>query len=196
MGWLKLQHNQLSGPTQDTDATPAKTSGSKSDAVHIEAIGEPGTESPIPRPTPKDETLCRSQPLPFADAATPNDQLPFISASRVAAESSSSSNTNSQPDERGENNNRRRLWIVINDIVYDCTDFARSHHPGGAAPIEQLAGGDCSWQFWRFHAAEHLRDYGWGLRVGRTAAKGVRNRFGEERPRYVGLRGLDSAQDW
>ncbi|KAB2578312.1 Cytochrome b5 [Lasiodiplodia theobromae] len=195
MGWLKLQHNQLSGPTQDTDATPAKTSGSKSDAVHIEAIDEPGTESPIPPPTPKDETLRPSQPpLPFADAATPNDQLPFISASRVAAESSRT-NTNSQPDERGENNNRRRLWIVIDAIVYDCTDFARSqHHPGGAAPIEQLAGGDCSWQFWRFHAAEHLRDYGWGLRVARTA--GVRNKFGEKRPRYVGLRGLDSAQDW
>ncbi|KAL1614078.1 hypothetical protein SLS54_010009 [Diplodia seriata] len=170
------------------DPTPTKEPSFRPEANHIEPIDEPDLK---PRPS--------IQPFPFADAATPNAQLPFIPASKVAAESSSTNNNNNNNAKEGKPQGTtpptaRRLLIVIDAIVYDCTDFARSQHPGGSAVIESLAGSDCSWQFWRFHSAQHLRDVGRGLRVGRTA--GVRNRFGEERAKYVGLGGLDSGQDW
>jgi cytochrome b involved in lipid metabolism len=82
-----------------------------------------------------------------------------------------------------------RTWIVVDNVIYDCTEFI-SEHPGGETVIDSFAGQDCSWQFWRFHNATHVRDSGRPLRVGRTA--GVKNRFAE-RPRFVGLRKKD---DW
>jgi cytochrome b involved in lipid metabolism len=80
-----------------------------------------------------------------------------------------------------------RVWIVVDNIVYDCTTFLHEH-PGGNTVIESFAGQDCSWQFWRFHNRQHMRDSGLGLRVGRT--EGVKNLFAE-RARFVGLRKLD-----
>lgn len=106
-----------------------------------------------------------SQPL-----QTPDSQLPFISPTTVA---------NVTAD-------RRVLWLVIDNIIYDCTDFI-SEHPGGTAVIESFVGKDCSWQFWRFHGREHMESHGRGLRVGRT--KGVKNPY-KERVRWVGLRRL------
>lgn len=85
----------------------------------------------------------------------------------------------------------RRLWIVIDNIVYDCTKFA-DEHPGGSTVIESFSGEDCSWQFWRFHRKDHLREFGRPLRVGR--ANGVANRF-KEQLRFVGLRGLGSSDE-
>lgn len=38
------------------------------------------------------------------------------------------------------------LWIVIDNVVFDCTDFVNKH-PGGATVIESFNGEDCSWQF-------------------------------------------------
>jgi cytochrome b involved in lipid metabolism len=80
-----------------------------------------------------------------------------------------------------------RTWIVVDNIVYDCTDFVLEH-PGGETVICSFAGQDCSWQFWRFHNSKHMETSGRPLRVGRTA--GVKNRF-VERPRFLGLRRRD-----
>ncbi|KAL2847854.1 cytochrome b5-like heme/steroid binding domain-containing protein [Aspergillus pseudoustus] len=38
------------------------------------------------------------------------------------------------------------LWIVIDDVVYDCTHFVKSHS-GGDAVIRRFAGKDCSCMF-------------------------------------------------
>ena len=105
------------------------------------------------------------------------------------------------------------LWlgIVIDEIVYDCTNFVHEH-PGGTTVIESFGGAECSctttcfhrelcsfeslnsdWlfhagQFWRFHSKYHLREHGHGLRLGRSP--GIINKFKEPRS-YVGLRGLE-----
>lgn len=110
-------------------------------------------------------TLRLNTPTPNPTSDTTS--LPFISPQRVSAARDS-----------------RLLWIVIDNIVYDCTEFA-SAHPGGADVIESFSGSDCSWQFWRFHAGDEMREFGEPLRIGYT--KGVANKF-KERPRFVGLR--------
>lgn len=102
--------------------------------------------------------------------------LPFISAAEVR-----SCDGKSGP-----------LWIVVDNIVYDCTDFALDH-PGGAGVIQSFGGKDCSWQFWRFHNDVHMKDFGRELRIGRT--EGIKNPF-KEPPRFLGLRRIGfGAQD-
>lgn len=96
----------------------------------------------------------------------PDAKLPFICSSIVSASATTG-----------------RHWIVIDDVVYDCTDFI-AEHPGGQEVLKPFKGLDCSWQFWRFHGKREMQDAR-ELRVGRTA--GVRNKF-KERPRFVGLR--------
>ncbi|OJJ69692.1 hypothetical protein ASPBRDRAFT_46049 [Aspergillus brasiliensis CBS 101740] len=75
-----------------------------------------------------------------------------------------------------------RAWIVVDNIVYDCTKFI-NEHPGGETVIRSFVGEDCSWQFWRFHEQAIMEQWGRPLRVGRT--EGVRNRF-KEIPKYFG----------
>ncbi|THZ82601.1 hypothetical protein D6C84_05681 [Aureobasidium pullulans] len=120
-----------------------------------------------------------SQPLRYPPVSEdlPDNKLPLIPASTVIDKNS-----------RGD-----RLWIVMDDIIYDCTDFASSH-PGGSTVIQSFDGKDCSWQFWRFHTRKHMRDSGRALRIGRT--KGVENPY-KEPPRYVGLRKIGYIdEDW
>lgn len=75
-------------------------------------------------------------------------------------------------------------WIVVNEIVYDCTDFIQQH-PGGDTVIRSFIGEDCSWQFWRFHSKAIMETSGRPLRIGRT--QGIKNRFPEP-PRFNGPR--------
>ncbi|KAJ9158219.1 hypothetical protein NKR19_g3546 [Coniochaeta hoffmannii] len=103
------------------------------------------------------------RPVP---ASLSKEELPFITASTVMASATSG-----------------RHWIVIDDIVYDCTNFI-TEHPGGQEVLKPFQGYDCSWQFWRFHGKQEMAQAK-ELRVGRTA--GVKNKF-KERPRFVGLR--------
>lgn len=76
------------------------------------------------------------------------------------------------------------LWIVIDDIIYDCGEYLESH-PGGPDVLQPFWSSDCSWQFRRFHPKGTLREHGNAFRIGRTS--GVPNKF-KERPRFVGLR--------
>lgn len=99
-------------------------------------------------------------------ASVADDELPFIPSSVVSASATS-----------------KRHWLVINDIIYDCTEFI-SEHPGGQDVLQPFRGHDCTWQFHRFHGKGEL-ELGRELRVGRTL--GVTNKF-KERPRFVGLR--------
>lgn len=84
------------------------------------------------------------------------------------------------------------LWIVIDNIVYDCGTFV-DEHPGGPDVMQPFWSSDCSWQFRRFHSEGTLHEHGKALRVGRTS--GVKNKF-KERPRFVGLRQLGCRDGW
>jgi cytochrome b involved in lipid metabolism len=110
-----------------------------------------------------------SNPISYkpASIATDNDALPFIDAETIA--------------DACQNGH---LWVIIDDIIYDCTEFVHNH-PGGARVIESFRGSNCTWQFWRFHSEKDLTEFGRSLRIGRT--RGIRNKF-KEPPRYVGLR--------
>lgn len=76
--------------------------------------------------------------------------------------------------------------IVIDEIVYDCTQFILQH-PGGQEIIKSFAGGECTWQFWRFHGKKVMEEFGRPLRIGRTM--GLKNKF-KEPVRFVGLKRL------
>ncbi|KAJ4051410.1 hypothetical protein NW761_014775 [Fusarium oxysporum] len=104
------------------------------------------------------------KPVP---TTTEDNALPFIEAETVA-----------------DACRNGHLWVIIDDIIYDCTEFVHNH-PGGARVIESFRGSNCTWQFWRFHSQKDLTDFGRPIRVGRT--KGIRNKF-KEPPRFVGLR--------
>ncbi|KAM5367866.1 hypothetical protein ACJZ2D_009777 [Fusarium nematophilum] len=106
-----------------------------------------------------------------ASINTPDDELPLIDASVVLV--------------AGETG---LLWVVIDDIVYDCTIFV-DKHPGGSRVLESFRSSNCSWQFWRFHGKKDMMEFGRPLRIGRT--EGIQNRF-KEPPRFVGLRKLGS----
>ncbi|OCL08901.1 cytochrome b5, partial [Glonium stellatum] len=94
---------------------------------------------------------------------TPDNQLPFIPASEVTSKAAST-------------HLGAELWIVIDNIVYDCSGFVHEH-PGGESIIRNFQGQNCSWQFWRFHGRKELAEFGVGIRVGRT--EGIGNRFRE-----------------
>jgi cytochrome b involved in lipid metabolism len=85
------------------------------------------------------------------------------------------------------------VWIVIDNIIYDCTAFMEEH-PGGRSIIQSFKGEDCSWQFWRIHTKDHLEEFGRELRIGRCQKGTIQNRYAEV-PRYVGLRSLSEMHD-
>ncbi|KAJ5674305.1 uncharacterized protein N7477_004239 [Penicillium maclennaniae] len=104
------------------------------------------------------------------DTFVPDADLPFIPAAVVRDQKLS------HLDGQG------RAWIVVDNVVYDCTKFI-NEHPGGETVIQSFVGEDCSWQFWRFHDKTVMEQWGRPLRVGRT--EGIRNRF-KEIPKYFG----------
>ncbi|KUL81496.1 hypothetical protein ZTR_09991 [Talaromyces verruculosus] len=116
---------------------------------------------------------------PFAEESVANENLPLIKPDEVA----------SMEQRRSKGCDDGRTWIVIDQVVYDCTDYM-PEHPGGKAILENFSGQCCSWQFWRFHNRLHMDTYGRKLRIGRTY--GVRNRFIEP-PRYIGLQKMEDA---
>lgn len=68
------------------------------------------------------------------------DELSYIPAQEV----------NPKNGQSGES-----LWLVIDEIVYDCTSLV-DQHPGGKAVLESFAGKDCSCEYMRCIQAEHV----------------------------------------
>ncbi|PSS27564.1 hypothetical protein M430DRAFT_94289 [Amorphotheca resinae ATCC 22711] len=62
------------------------------------------------------------------------------------------------------------LYIIIDDGVYDVTNFV-DEHPGGAKILKRVAGKDATKQFWKYHNEGVLKKYGGKLRVGSVAEK-------------------------
>lgn len=163
MGWLKATSGARPRAVLEFSQKHAEDSYSE----HVEDISlesEVISKDQVPR------YLC-------VDITVADEDLPFIPASEVQARKTS----------------KTELWIVVDDVVYDCSVFV-DEHPGGVQVIESFRGEECSWQFWRFHNKIHMNDFGRPLRVGRTS--GIQNRF-KERPRYYGLKKLGHAgDDW
>ena len=169
MGWLSI-NNQSDAPT-----VPSIQIHTSND---IES--ESYNDAPEKTPTNIQTVKAACQHRPFQDLSSPDKNLPFIDPREVKA--TEQGRSMGLPD--------WRLWIVIDDVVYDCTDF-QHEHPGGRTIIQKFAGQSCGWQFWRFHSKSHMEEYGRKLRVGRTSEVG--NPY-KEPARYVGLRKL--GDDW
>lgn len=165
MGWLSLwchRREPCVFAHQSQTITNSKTS-----TEHVEII-EPGP--------PKSKLLPPRAPIlddqyPLQDVTVSDDALPFIPPNVVRSQ-------RSRADQQ-----HRRIWIVVDEIVYDCTNFVHEH-PGGDTVIRSFIGEDSSWQFWKFHSRLVMDTVGRPLRTGRT--EGIENRF-KEPPRYVGL---------
>ncbi|KAJ9609122.1 hypothetical protein H2200_006893 [Cladophialophora chaetospira] len=128
------------------------------------------------------KSLTGDKQYPFAPESTSDQALPFIAKELVLERSQNAkAKDKSGHSKRGEQGHE--FWIVIDMVVYDCSDFALEH-PGGEDVIMSFIGEDCSWQFWRLHGKSVMEQYGRALRVGRT--EGIKNRFPES-VRYVGL---------
>jgi cytochrome b involved in lipid metabolism len=167
MGWLTLRR-RAEAPAPSV--VPAEKIG-----VYAEHTEDIDTPSSPPQPGQPRRFLNTTYHL--AEPSAPDSALPYMSPKILSEleeqyKSSSASPPTSLP-----------VWIVINNVIYDCSDFIHEH-PGGSVVINSFVGQDCSWQFWRFHSKQHLVDHGRVLRVGKT--EGVRNRF-KEPARYVGL---------
>ncbi|KAJ5164193.1 Cytochrome b5 [Penicillium coprophilum] len=48
--------------------------------------------------------------------------------------------------EVSEHSTKKDLYLILNDKIYDCTDFAKEH-PGGEEVLLDLAGQDCTEAF-------------------------------------------------
>jgi len=185
MGWIRGRCAvKLAAPiSQNTSNTRGST---KETSEHVERVSSPGIDFenlPIDQQNEtKTEGKYKFQPL-----AISNQDLPFVPAEEVLSKRrpGALSGKTSHPEEK------KNYWIVVDNIVYDCTEFI-SEHPGGEQVILSFVGEDCSWQFWRFHGKSEMEQYGKELRIGRTS--GIANRF-KEPTRFVGLSRLGN-DDW
>ncbi|KAI9834652.1 MAG: hypothetical protein M1826_000054 [Phylliscum demangeonii] len=63
-----------------------------------------------------------------------------------------------------------KLWIVVDEDVYDLTTF-QTEHPGGRKVLQRVAGKDASKQFWQYHNEGILKKYKAQLQVGSLDTK-------------------------
>ncbi|KAL5000839.1 cytochrome b5-like heme/steroid binding domain-containing protein [Aspergillus recurvatus] len=201
MGWLTLRRRaNTHNPNTGTIPVTASVSASEKTGAYSEHAEDIPVESPTnAQQQPQVEVPSSSflgQSYVF-HPTTPDSDLPYIDSSILslvgqhwnkATSTTHSFSTASQASALEQ----PPAWIVIDNIVYDCTSFQHSH-PGGPAVICSFVGQDCSWQFWRFHGEEHMRNFARPLRIGRTS--GIRNRFTEP-PRYVGLSSALGDTEW
>lgn len=135
MGWLKKSGASFAPAKRDF------YQDLKAATQHIETVSlDPDTTSRpanTQRPSSSSSKTYNFVPFDVADS-----DLPFLPASEVKARAQSSLpvDASSEPSE---------LWIVVDNIVFDCSEFV-FNHPGGQQVIESFRGEDCSWQFWRF----------------------------------------------
>jgi len=90
---------------------------------------------------------------PVLSSRIKKEELPFIAAEDVKRQDGTAS---------------RRLWIVVDDTIYDCSEYIEKH-PGGRQIMRGFGGQDCSWQWWSFHGKSVMDKVAVKLRVGRTS---------------------------
>ena len=185
MGWISGNNRVLQVPGYDATGKP--------NASHIEDIQRElrGVEGTLPSSRPSLLARCPVE-YPFQQVDLPDSDLPFIPAA-VVTRMRRPRLTVPKADELDKFPQRQDWWIVIDGIVYDCTDFVLEH-PGGAQVIASFIGEDCSWQFWRFHSKTIMEEYGRELRIGRTDKENIVKRF-QEKKRWAGSRKLGT-DEW
>lgn len=193
MGWLKLARRPK---TQQTLSGPTTSTSNKAVLEHVDFIGGNDSWSPQIPEVSRLALNSTKRVYPCVSESTPNEDLPFIPAAEVLArrrteDGNSPLLASEALRDEVKSSSGRELWIVVDDVIYDCTEFIEDH-PGGEQVISSFIGEDCSWQFWRFHGKSEMDQYGHPLRVGRTT--GIKNRFPEP-VRYVGLARLGD-DDW
>ncbi|KAL8995012.1 MAG: hypothetical protein Q9188_006911 [Gyalolechia gomerana] len=62
------------------------------------------------------------------------------------------------------------LWIIVDEDVYDMTQF-QTEHPGGQKILQRVGGKDASKQFWKYHNESILKKYKGQLQVGSLDSK-------------------------
>jgi hypothetical protein len=175
MGWLQL------GPsTASRSAAPQLSSTTTVESLPGKG-GAAATHTEYSKPALTHLVGDPPKKYPFQPSELASTSLPFIPASVVTSKRRPGFTVR-----RTDTFDHTDLWIVVDNVVYDCSDFI-DEHPGGRQVIASFLGEDCSWQFWRFHGRKVMEKYGLPLRIGRT--EGVKNRF-EEKAKYVGLRRL------
>ena len=182
MGWLQLARKSQSHISLASNLTPKDNTGQTQHFAHVENVAQSDESS----------TALVDRKHPFVPETMSFHELPVIAKEEVLARRPcSSQETGKMNGVKAEESTNKARWIVIDNVVYDCTHFI-SEHPGGEQVIHSFVGEDCSWQFWRFHGKNVMEEYGLPLRIGRT--EGVKNRFAEP-SRYVGLSRLGD-DDW
>ncbi|PYH76943.1 cytochrome b5 [Aspergillus uvarum CBS 121591] len=63
------------------------------------------------------------------------------------------------------NTPEKGLYIIIDNNVFDVTNFV-DEHPGGAKILKRVAGKDATKQFWKYHNEGVLKKYTPKLKVG------------------------------
>ncbi|KAK5093992.1 hypothetical protein LTR16_007465, partial [Cryomyces antarcticus] len=131
MGWLKLKRqspnlpNLEARPPSPTTSTEEYT-GPESPAIlssnllHVKRAIEHVEHARV------SSGPATSKTRPFINTQVPTSDLPFIPASEVTAKGTHKGAASG-------------LWIVIDDIVYDCSEFA-NEHPGGDHVLESFRG--------------------------------------------------------
>ena len=129
MGWIR-------GPRPLQMPASAARERAKESIEHVEDISNV-VRHDIPavrHETSEPDTIYSFRPL-----TEPDKDLPFISAEIVRSKRrpGALSGKMNDPEES------RYYWIVVDDIVYDCSSFIMSH-PGGEQVILSFVGEDCS----------------------------------------------------
>ena len=134
MGWIRgLGPTKLAHETRDIH-----TSGSEAKAAvdHVENVrrspGEDAWYQPPDLQKPENK-------YPFQESTVADEDLPFISSEEVVSKRRPGA-LSCQAEQSKE---RKDYWIVVDEIVYDCTSFI-SDHPGGEQVILSFVGEDCS----------------------------------------------------
>lgn len=105
--------------------------------------------------SPVDADTIEGRPkYPFQAECTDDADLPFIPAAEIEAQANAA-----LLEDIKELRIKTNIWIVVDSIVYDCTQFVHDH-PGGVQVIRSFSGQDCSWQFWRFHDRALMQQQG------------------------------------
>ncbi|GAA5838812.1 hypothetical protein JCM11251_006747 [Rhodosporidiobolus azoricus] len=148
MGWTRGLFVTQAPPAPPLEVLKFKPSSEVSHIEHAE-IAEPA--EPERRALPR---VANPETLWLASGGrdpVDEDDLPVFTAEEVAL----------------HNNPTDGLWIIVEDRVYDCTQFAELH-PGGPEVFTQFGGKQCTWQFWKWHSKKHLTAWSSALLIGRV----------------------------
>jgi len=74
------------------------------------------------------------------------------------------------PQEVEKHKDDKSAWIIVEDGVYDVTDFL-SEHPGGKKILLKACGGDATEQFWKFHNKRVLEKTAASMKIGQVGGE-------------------------